>query len=304
MKGQHVREGTGNVFLESHGEGPGVTTPDETPPSREALALVDVAIGVSTTAVSAAGAVTRRVGVVARPALGLALRPPMVSPRYQPATLLSGLMRRGGRRREEVQREVSALLDVLVPLVIRELLRRVDLTETVRRYVDLDLLVTDVDLDAAVARVDVDAVARHLDLEAVVDRLDLTRIVRDRVDLDGLVATVDLDAAAARVDVDAVARRLDIDAVIDRIDLVGLAEDVIAQVDLPEIIRESTGSVASETVRGVRMQGISGDEAVTRAVDRLLLRRGRRGAPTTPTDLPAPVAGIPQQPGPGAAREP
>ncbi len=281
-----------------------MTPAGETPTGRETLALIDAAVGASSTAVAAAEAVTRRVTGVARPWVALALRPPMVSEKYQPGTWLTGLARRGGQRREELLRDLAALLDVVVPLVVRELLRRIDLTETVRRHVDLDLVVADVDLDAAVARVDVDAIARHLDLDAVIDRIDLTRIVRERIDLDGLVATVDLDAAAARLDVDAVARRLDIDAVIDRVDLVGLAEVVIAEVDLPEIIRESTGSVASETVRGVRMQGISGDEAVTRAVDRLLLRRGRRAGPAAPAEVSAPAGGVPQQPGPGVAREP
>jgi hypothetical protein len=57
---------------------------------------------------------------------------------------------------------------------------------------------------------------------------------------------------------------------------VGLAEEVIDAVDLPEIIRESTGSMASDTVRGARMQGIHADEAVGRAMDRILLRRSRR----------------------------
>ena len=174
-----------------------------------------------------------------------------------------------------VRREVSRGLDVAVPAVLDAVLRRVDLTGIVRRYVDLDAIVSEVDLDAAAARLDVDAVAGRLDLdsvaarldvEAVVDRLDLTRIVRERVDLDGLVAGVDVDAVAAR---------LDIDRVIARIDLVGLAEDVIAAVDLPEIIRESSASVASDTVRGARMQGISADEAVGRAVERLRHRRVR-----------------------------
>ena len=174
-----------------------------------------------------------------------------------------------------VRREVSRVLDVAVPAVLDAVLRRVDLTGIVRRYVDLDAIVSEVDLDAAAARLDVDAVAGRLDLdavaarldvEAVVDRLDLTRIVRERVDLDGLVAGVDVDAVAAR---------LDIDRVIARIDLVGLAEDVIAAIDLPEIIRESSASVASDTVRGARMQGISADEAVGRAVDRLRHRRVR-----------------------------
>ena len=159
------------------------------------------------------------------------------------------------------------------------MLRRINLTEVVKRYVDLDSVVAEVDI------------------EAVVDRLDLNQLVREHLDLDELVAGVDLDAAVARLDVDAVASRLDLDAVVDRLDidavigrldLVGIAENVIAEVDLPEIIRESTGSMASEAVRGVRMQGISGDEAVGRAIDRLRLRRAR----TTP--------GVPSQPEPGA----
>ena len=74
--------------------------------------------------------------------------------------------------------------------------------------------------------------------------------------------------------VDEVLRRVDVDAVIARLDLAKLADDIIASVDLPELIRESTGAVSSETVREVRMRGISGDEAVGRAMDRLRPRRG------------------------------
>jgi hypothetical protein len=121
-------------------------------------------------------------------------------------------------------------------------------------------------VDAVAGRLDVDAVAARLDVASVVHRLDLMAIVRSELDLDELVAGVDIDAAAAR---------LDVEKVIDRLDLARLAEKVMAQVDLPEIIRESTGSVTSSTVRGVRMQGISADEAVDRAVGRLLRGRGR-----------------------------
>jgi hypothetical protein len=179
----------------------------------------------------------------------------------------------------------------------------------------LDRLVADI-----VARVDLDAVAQRLDIEAVLDRLDLTETVIYRVDLrilaqqvlrqldpasvDELVSHVDVDAVAARLDLDAVAARLDLDAVLDRLDLtqtvlrrvdlhavvdaalaeldlIALAEQVIDGVDLPEIIRESTGSMASDTVRGVRMQGIEADQAVSRAVDRLLLRHARRAGDAT-----------------------
>jgi hypothetical protein len=180
----------------------------------------------------------------------------------------------------------------------------------------LDRLVADI-----VGRVDLDAVARRLDIEAVLDRLDLTETVMDRVDLptvaaqvlrqldargvDEVVSRVDVDAIAARLDLDAVAARLDLDAVLDRldltetvlrrvdlrvvvdavlaqVDLIALAEQVIDGVDLPEIIRESTGTMASDTVRGVRMQGIEADQAVGRAMDRLLLRHARR-----PGDAPS-----------------
>ena len=258
-------------------------------PSRDPdpLSVLDLAVGASVSAVAAAVAVGHRVGGVARPLGDALLRPPLLSSRLQPRSWLADLARRGSRRREKVLRDLSAVLDSLVPLVAQELLRRIDLTAVVRQYVDLDVLVAEVDLDGAAVR---------LDLDAIVRRLDLTRIVRERVDLDYLVGTVDLDTAAARLDVDAVARRLDLDAVIDRIDLAGLAREVIAEVDLPEIIRESTGSVASDTVRGVRMQSISADDALGRAVDRLRFRRGRGGGATPSLEAPRPGAGIPPEP--------
>jgi len=223
-------------------------------------AALDLTVGAAEVAVDVSGAVVRRVAAVSapvvRPATSVALRPPLLAERYHPATWVAALADRGERRLARLRREAVELLDLLVPIIAREVIGRIDLNEVVRRQVALDALVATVDLDA---------IARRLDVDAVVARLDLNRIVRERVDLDGLVATVDLDAVAAR---------LDIDAVIDRIDLVGLAEAVIAEVDLPEIIRGSTGSMASETVRGVRMQGISGDDALTRVVDRFRLRRG------------------------------
>ncbi len=83
-----------------------------------------------------------------------------------------------------------------------------------------------------------------------------------------------LDRAVPLV-VDELLRRVDLDAVIARLDLAKLADDVIASVDLPEIIRESTSAVQSETVREVRMRSISGDEAVGRAMERLMPRRRR-----------------------------
>jgi hypothetical protein len=179
----------------------------------------------------------------------------------------------------------------------------------------IDLVVADV-----VGRVDVNAVARRLDVLAVLDRLDLTDLVLSRVDLQRVVrevltrldaetlaevlVLVDVDAIAARLDVDAVAQRLDVDAVLDRldltstvvervdlgavvdaalasVDLVAISEEVIEGVDLPELIRESTGSMASDTVRGVRMHGIEADQTISNAMDRLLRHRRRPVEPAT-----------------------
>ncbi len=160
-----------------------------------------------------------------------------------------------------------------------------------------------------VGRVDVNAIASRLDIEAVLDRMDLTQTVLERVDLDvvvgrvlngldeeslaGLLEKVDVNTIARRLDIEAVLDRMDltttvlrrvdlvrvVDAVLDQMDLIALANEIIEGVDLPEIIRDSTGSMASETVKGVRLQGIGADQAVDRAINRLLLRRDRTPGP-------------------------
>lgn len=122
-------------------------------------------------------------------------------------------------------------------------------------------------------------------LDEVLRHAGLTDLVLRHVELDRVAAAIDLDAAAARID---------LSAIIARIDLIGLAEEIIDGVDLPEIIRESTGSMASDTVRSVRMQGIVADEAVGRAVDRLLARRRE----ATPVVGPGDEHAAPESPAP------
>lgn len=87
-----------------------------------------------------------------------------------------------------------------------------------------------------------------------------------------------------------VLQRLDLDAIIHRVDLVAVVDEVIAGVDLPAIIRESTGTVASETVRGVRMTGITADDAISRTLRRPLFRRARPVPPAAPAEpMPEPT---------------
>ena len=104
----------------------------------------------------------------------------------------------------------------------------------------------------------------------------LAAAVLDEVDLDQIVARVDLNQIASRIDLDAVVARVDIDAILARVDLPALTEQVIDEVDLGEIIRESSSTMASETVDALRVQGMRVDGLVSRIVDRILLREGQR----------------------------
>ncbi|MGH8969050.1 MAG: hypothetical protein ACRDV1_03790 [Actinomycetes bacterium] len=210
--------------------------PDRRPAGRVALLVLDASLGLAADAARLVRSGASAVGPAVRPAVRLVLRPPLVGERYWPATQLRRYAERGQVRREAAEQAAAALVLSLVPVVT----------------------------------------------EAVLDQLDLTRLVRERVDLDTVVAGVDvnkvalaldLDAVAARLDVDAVAARLDLGPVVDRIDLVGIATSVIDAIDLPEIVRESTGALASETVVGVRMRTVEADERLTRVVDRILRRR-------------------------------
>lgn len=227
---------------------------------------VDVAVGAGTWLARAGVAASRPARSLAERVVPVVLHPPGLPAEAHPARVAGALAERGAEERAALVGAAAHLLDVVVPQVVDALLARVRLTELVLHNVDLDAVVAAVDLDGAAARLDVDAVVARADLDGAVARVDLDAIV-GRLDLTELVLT--------RVDLG----RL-VDAVLARVDLLGLAQEVIDGVDLPAIIRESTGSMASDTVQGARMQSIAADEAVGRAVDRLLLRR--RHVPAEP----------------------
>jgi hypothetical protein len=119
------------------------------------------------------------------------------------------------------------------------------------------------------------AVLDEIDLDEVVARVDLDAIA-SRIDLDAIAARIDLDAIVGRVDLDAIVARVDLNAIVARIDLPALTEQVIEDVDLGEIIRESSSTMATETVDALRVQGMRVDGLVSRIVDRILLRQGQR----------------------------
>lgn len=133
-------------------------------------------------------------------------------------------------------------------------------------------------IDAIVSRMDLtELVVTRVDLQVVIesalDQLDLTQIVIDRVDVDRIVALADVDA------------------VIDRVPMIQIADYIIQEIDLPQIIRESTGGIASDAFTSTRFSAARTDEIVSRVIDTLLLRRRER-------DLDAVV--VPQSPEQGS----
>jgi hypothetical protein len=243
---------------------------------------------------------------------------------------VGGLLRRGDRERRQLVSRADAVARRVAPGLVDSVLGFVDVNELVRKHVDLDALAADLDVDAVVARadlqkaidrvdidgvvagvdlqriidrIDVDAVVARADLQKAIDRVDIDGVVAgvnlqriiDRIDIDGIVAGVDLQRIIDRVDVDAVVARADLDAVIAKLDLIELAEFVVEGIDLPGIIRSSTGSMASEGLREVRRQGIGADERVSHVVDRLLRRQERAPGQPQPRardgeSAPAPTA--------------
>ena len=177
-------------------------------------------------------------------------------------------------------------LDAIAACIdVEAIVNRVDLDAAVAR-VDLDAAVSRVDIDAIVNRVDLNAIATCIDVEAIAGRLDLDRLAAG-LDVAAIVERVDLDAAAARLDADRVVARVDLDAVVARLDLVGIAQTVIDAIDLPEIVRESTGALSSDAVRAVRVESRRADDRIAGVLDRLMRRSQHDRPDGPPAEAPA-----------------
>jgi hypothetical protein len=269
------------------GDHGGMGVPDPKPLSR-----FYAAIGLAAVAAGAAASVTRGVARVAAPLGRAVLHPPVLTQRLHPSRVVDALADRGREVMTSTGGDLERMVAVIVPAVVREVLDTLDLNVVILERVDLDGLAAKVDIAEIIGRVDVDAVVRQVDIDAMVHRVDIDGIVQrvdvdalaQRIDLDAIADRIDLDRIVARIDVDAVVAGVDLNAIVDRLNVVGIAEEVINEIDLPEIIRDSTGSMASQVVRDARMQSLDADEAVSRLVDRLLRRRGQRsaGAPIQP----------------------
>jgi hypothetical protein len=111
-------------------------------------------------------------------------------------------------------------------------------------------------------------------VNAVIGRMNLTEIVLDRVDIDEIVAQADLEK------------------IIDRLPLIDLANYIIDEIDLAQIIRQSTGGIATDAMNTTRMQAIDADDLVQKVVDTIMLRRKARKT-TAPGEIAAEYSGEP-----------
>lgn len=137
--------------------------------------------------------------------------------------------------------------------------------------------------ERVVDTVDPDIVLEHVDLNALLSRVDLDAVLA-RVDIDALLARVDLNTLLADVDLDALLRNVDLEALVRRS-------------GIPDIVAESTYSMAGSALDVARRQLVGLDVVVDRIVDRLM-RRSEDERREGPPNLVAAQRGAPD---PGTA---
>lgn len=234
----------------------GPDAPPKTEGSEPISLLTGAFLGMAAEAAELASKAFGQIADAAEPVASWAASPPFLRGVADAAAggfrLMDGVWK---SEQGSAQRSAEEFMQGLIPQVTGAALDQIDLTSLVQR----------VDLNAIIADVDVDRIVNSIDIDAIIAKVDVNEIVR----------RVDLNAVAAGIDVDAIIERVDMDAIIDRVDVSGIAQQVIVDIDLPGIVRESSGAMASETVQQVRLQGMGADGFVTRVVDKVL-RRERR----------------------------
>lgn len=85
-----------------------------------------------------------------------------------------------------------------------------------------------------------------------------------------LLSRVDMNMVLSEVDMDALVERVTLERVLERVDVNSLMTDVLAELDTANLLKESTGKIASNTVDSVR--GVPG--AAGRLAGRVVRRPG------------------------------
>jgi hypothetical protein len=111
----------------------------------------------------------------------------------------------------------------------------------------------------------------------------LAVVLRHAVDvlpIEAILARVDVNAIVGTVDLNAVLARVDMDALLARLDLPTLINNVLSEIELGDLIQESTSNIGSDVRDAVRMRSHGADDLLARVVDRILLRRRPRDLAT------------------------
>ena len=91
--------------------------------------------------------------------------------------------------------------------------------------------------------------------------------------VDGLLRRVDLtEFVLAHVSIPRVVEAIDIKAVLATVDVSGIADQVVRDLDLPQMIRTSSEALGTDAVVGLRLQSASADDVVDRFVGRFVHR--------------------------------
>ena len=104
------------------------------------------------------------------------------------------------------------------------------------------------------------------------------------VSIEPLVSTVlqfvvdllPIEAILDRVDVDGIVRRVDVDALVQRVDLPRIVTEVLENIELGDLIADSTTNIATSARDTARVRAIRVDGGLAGLVDRILRRRRTR----------------------------
>ena len=223
-----------------------------------AATIAGAGLGAAVTAAEAAAGAAKQVADTIGPAITW-----LVEPRFAKD---AGEMAAGAARvldgqwkasQAEMVDAATSFLGALVPEIAQGLADQVDLTALVRERVDVNAIVEDVDIDRILDRVDIDAVIDRIDIDEIVARVDVNRAA-DQVDVDRDRSPAPTSSRSSTASTSPT-----------------IAEEVIDEIDLPRLVRESSGIMANETVQTVRVQGMNADRLVSRVVDRVLRREAR-----------------------------
>jgi hypothetical protein len=99
---------------------------------------------------------------------------------------------------------------------------------------------------------------------------------------EAIVARVNIGRIVAAIPIEDMMAQIDFNAILQNLDIGRIVQQVVADVDIAAVVRESTSSIGDDAVDVVRVQSIAADQAIERIVDRVLRRSKTRGTTVVP----------------------